>query len=103
MAELYKVDESFDHSLFKNASCALVCLMVFILVINIFLIALKKQLNITGENLSPLPSISILMKFHPERLRKLMSNERRLETLLASGVDAVVALPSLGVCKSISC
>ena len=31
--------------------------------------------------------------FHPERLRKLMSNERRLEALLDSGVDMVVALP----------
>ena len=30
--------------------------------------------------------------FHPHRLRKLSSNERRLQMLCESGVDAVVAL-----------
>ncbi len=31
--------------------------------------------------------------FHPDRLRKLLSNKRRLQMLCDSGVDAVVALP----------
>lgn len=40
--------------------------------------------------------------FHPERLRKLMSNERRLNALLNSGVDAVVALPFTRTFSSLS-
>ena len=94
MAELYKVDESFDHSLFKDASCAFGVFDGVHLGHQYLLECAQKTAQYNGGT-----SIALTFDidpdeiFHPERLRKLMSNERRLNTLLSSGVDAVVALP----------
>lgn len=94
MAELYKVDESFDHSLFKNASCAFGVFDGVHLGHQYLLDCAKKTAQYNGgKSIALTFDIDPDEIFHPERLRKLMSNERRLETLLASGVDAVVALP----------
>lgn len=53
MAELYKVDESFDHSLFKNASCAFGVFDGVHLGHQYLLDCAKKQLNITGKIYRP--------------------------------------------------
>ncbi len=94
MAELYKVDESFDHSMFKNASCAFGVFDGVHLGHQYLLECAQKTAQYNGgKSIALTFDIDPDEIFHPDRLRKLMSNERRLETLLASGVDAVVALP----------
>ncbi len=94
MAKLYKVDESFDHSLFKNSSCAFGVFDGVHIGHQYLLSCAQKTAKASG-------GISIALTFdidpdelfHPERLRKLLSNERRLDMLMDSGVDLVVALP----------
>lgn len=94
VAKLYKVDESFDHSLFKHSSCAFGVFDGVHLGHQYLLSCAKKTAQYNGgKSIALTFDIDPDEIFHPNRLRKLMSNERRLETLLNSGVDAVVALP----------
>lgn len=94
MAKLYKADELFDHSLFKNSSCAFGVFDGVHLGHQYLLNCAQKTAQYNGgKSIALTFDIDPDEIFHPERLRKLMSNERRLETLLQSGVDAVVALP----------
>ncbi|HJI81122.1 MAG TPA: adenylyltransferase/cytidyltransferase family protein [Eggerthellaceae bacterium] len=94
MAKLYKVDESFDHSLFKHSSCAFGVFDGVHLGHQYLLSCAKKTAQYNGgKSIALTFDIDPDEIFHPNRLRKLMSNERRLEALLNSGVDAVVALP----------
>ena len=94
MAKLYKANESFDHSLFKNSSCAFGVFDGVHLGHQYLLNCAQKTAQYNGgKSIALTFDIDPDEIFHPERLRKLMSNERRLETLLQSGVDAVVALP----------
>lgn len=94
MAKLFKVDQSFDHEIFSHSSCAF---GVFDGVHKGHQYLLRCAQNTARDN----GGISIALTFdidpdeifHPERLRKLMSNERRIEFLMHSGVDAVVVLP----------
>lgn len=94
VAKLYKVDESFDHSLFKHSSCAFGVFDGVHLGHQYLLSCAKKTAQYNGgKSIALTFDIDPDEIFHPDRLRKLMSNERRLEALLNSGVDAVVALP----------
>lgn len=94
VAKLYKVDESFDHSLFKHSSCAFGVFDGVHLGHQYLLSCAKKTAQCNGgKSIALTFDIDPDEIFHPDRLRKLMSNERRLEALLNSGVDAVVALP----------
>lgn len=94
VAKLYKVDESFDHSLFKHSSCAFGVFDGVHLGHQYLLSCAKKTAQYNGgKSIALTFDIDPDEIFHPNRLRKLMSNERRLEALLNSGVDAVVALP----------
>lgn len=94
MAELYRVNESFDHAFFKGASCAF---GVFDGVHRGHRYLLQCAQGTAKENGGKSIALTFDIDpdevFHPERLRKLLSNERRMEFLLASGVDAVVVLP----------
>lgn len=94
MAQLYKVDESFDHSLFENSSCAF---GVFDGVHRghryLLSCAQDTAKETGGQSIALTFDIDPDEIFHPDRLRKLLSNKRRLQMLCDSGVDAVVALP----------
>lgn len=94
MATVYKADESFDHSLFEGSSCAFG-------VFDGVHCGHQYLLACAQETARQSGGISIALTFdrdpdemfHPERLKKLMGNERRIQTLSESGVDAVVVLP----------
>lgn len=94
MAQLYNATEGFDHSVFENSSCAF---GVFdgVHAGHQYLLkcAQKTAAQSGGQSIALTFDIDPDEIFHPNRLRKLMSNERRLEFLKNSGVDAVVALP----------
>lgn len=103
VAKLYKVDESFDHSLFKHSSCAFGVFDGVHLGHQYLLSCAKKTAQYNGgKSIALTFDIDPDEIFHPNRLRKLMSNERRLEALLNSGVDAVVALPFTKYFSSLS-
>lgn len=90
---LYIADESFDWSIFANASCAF----------GVFDGLHTGHQYLIGQAVATRPeggrAIAITFDidpdevFHPDRLKKLMRNADRLEALEASGVDAVVAFP----------
>ena len=94
MAQLYKVDDSFDHAVFENSSCAF---GVFDGVHRghryLLECAMETAAACGGQSIALTFDIDPDEIFHPERLRKLLSNERRIEMLMSSGVDAVVVLP----------
>lgn len=94
MAKVYNVDEAFDRELLAGASCAF---GVFDGVHrgHRFLIDEAKR-TACGPGC---PSVVLTFdidpdeRFHADRLKKLMTNERRIEALAETGVDAVVVLP----------
>ena len=94
MAPIYKADEQFDRSLFQGASCAF---GVFdgVHCGHRFLISCAQETarENNGKAIALTFDIDPDELFHADRLRKLMSNEERLEMLAETGVDAVVALP----------
>lgn len=93
MAQVYNVDSTFDYSLFENSSCAF---GVFdgVHTGHQYLLQCAKDTAMECGGLSIALTFNIDPDelFHAERLKKLMSNERRIETLSQSGVDAVVVL-----------
>lgn len=94
MAQLYKVDESFDHSLFENSSCAFgVFDGVHLGHQYLLRCAQETAAQTVGQSIALTFDIDPDEIFHPDRLRKLLSNERRIQRLMDSGVDAVVVLP----------
>lgn len=94
MAQVYKVDDTFDYSLFLNSSCAF---GVFdgVHIGHQYLLSCAQKTAQDGDGCSIALTFDIDPDeiFHPDRLRKLMSNERRIACLAHSGVDAVVVLP----------
>ena len=94
MAKVYKADDSFDHQLLAGASCAF---GVFDGVHrgHRYLIgeAVKTARESGGVSAVLTFDIDPDERFHADRLKKLMSNERRIEALAETGVDAVVVLP----------
>lgn len=94
MARIYRVDENFDPDFFKGTSCAFG-------VFDGVHLGHRYLLNAARETAAENGGMSVALtfdidpdeKFHPERLRKLMTNEERLEMLASTGVDAVAVLP----------
>ena len=94
MAPIYRVDDSFDFSLFDGASCAF---GVFdgVHTGHRYLLdaAIESAAQSGGRSIALTFDIDPDEIFDPAGLKKLLSNEDRLEVLAASGVDAVCALP----------
>lgn len=94
MAKVYRADESFDHSILAGASCAF---GVFDGVHrgHRFLIGEAVRTARESGGLSAVLTFDIDPdeRFHADRLKKLMSNERRIEALADTDVDMVVVMP----------
>ncbi len=94
MAIIYKADETFDTSFFSGTSCAF---GVFdgVHLGHQYLIesACQTACATGGKSVALTFDIDPDELFHASRLRKLMSNDERLNMLASTGVDAVVALP----------
>lgn len=93
MAQIYNVDESFDYGLFESASCAF---GVFDGVHrgHRYLLECAKRTarEDGGRSIALTFDIDPDELFQADRLKKLMSNEQRIEMLARSGVDAVIVL-----------
>ncbi len=93
MAQIYNIDESFDYSLFDNASCAF---GVFDGVHKghryLLECARETARKDNGKSIALTFDIDPDELFHADRLKKLMSNEQRIKMLARSGVDAVAVL-----------
>lgn len=93
MAEIYTIDNDFDYSLFQGSSCAFG-------VFDGVHIGHRYLLDSAIETARKDGGLAIALTFdidpdeifHPERLKKLLSNEHRIEMLSKSGVDAVAVL-----------
>ena len=94
MAEIFNVDESFDRNRFDGACCAF----------GVFDGVHKGHqalLSCAIEDAAKRGSASFVLTFdtdpdemfRPNELKKLMTNEDRIQALGASGVDFVVVLP----------
>jgi len=94
VAELIRVDNGFDYTLFEASSCAF---GVFDGVHrgHQFLIECAKEYarEFGGSSIALTFDTDPDEMFHPDFLQKLMTNEDRLEVLAQSGVDKVVVLP----------
>ena len=94
MAEIYEVGEGFDHAFFEGTSCAF---GVFdgVHAGHRYLLAQARETarRSGGESVALTFDIDPDEVFHPDRLKKLMTNEERLAMLASTGVDAVVVLP----------
>ncbi|MEG1245139.1 riboflavin biosynthesis protein RibF [Gordonibacter sp.] len=103
MAEIYKVDDSFDHRFFRNSSCAF---GVFDGVHrgHRFLLSQAQRTARADEGTSIALTFDIDPDevFHPQRLKKLMTNGERLAMLASTDVDAVVVLPFTPAFSSLS-
>lgn len=93
MVQVYNVDSEFDYKVFENSSCAFG-------VFDGFHKGHQYLIDCAKETAQECGGLSIALTFnidpdelfHAERLKKLMSNERRIEALANSGVSAVVVL-----------
>ncbi len=94
MAKIVKIDGSFDRGFFTGTSCAF---GVFdgVHIGHQFLFDCAKQTAQESGGTSIVLTFDIDPDelFRPDELRKLMSNEDRLDMLANCGVDAVVVLP----------
>ena len=94
MAKVFNVDSSFDYGVLAGASCAF---GVFDGVHrgHRFLIDQAKQTAAENDGISVALTFDIDPdeRFHADRLKKLMTNERRIAALSQTGIDAVVVLP----------
>lgn len=94
MAEIYRVDASFDHGFFSGTSCAFGVFDGVHQGHRFLLNCARETARQSGG-----PSVALTFDIDPDevfnaqRLKKLMTNEERLSMLAATGVDAVVALP----------
>lgn len=94
MAKIYRVDDTFDHGFFKGTSCAF---GVFDGVHRGHRYLLDCARSTAAESGGASVALTFDIDpddvFHPDRLKKLMTNEERIAMLAQSGVDAVVVLP----------
>ena len=94
MVKVCSVDEAFDHELLSGTSCAF---GVFDGVHrgHRFLIdeAKRTAAEFGGRSVALTFDIDPDERFHADRLKKLMTNERRIEALARTGVDMVAVLP----------
>lgn len=92
--QIYKVEEGFDSAFFAESSCAF---GVFDGVHkgHQFLLSCAQQTAAAsgGKAVALTFDVDPDEKLHPDRLKKLMTNEERLATLAATGVNAVAVLP----------
>lgn len=94
MAKVFRADESFDRSKLEGCSCAF---GVFDGVHRGHRYLIDETCRTARES----GGLSVVLTFdrdpdeafRPERLKKLMSNEQRIDALANTGVDAVVVLP----------
>ncbi len=94
MATILKADASFDKAFFSGSSCAFGVFDGVHMGHRYLIDCAKKTAHANGgKSIALTFDIDPDEMFHAERLRKLMSNEERLEMLADTGVDAVVALP----------
>lgn len=103
MAEICRVTENFDHSFFQGASCAF---GVFdgIHEGHRFLLsqACATACDHGGRSIALTFDIDPDEVFHPDRLKKLMTNDQRIAMLADQGVDAVAVLPFTTAFSSLS-
>lgn len=94
MAKVFKVGESFDHSVLSGASCAF---GVFDGVHKGHRFLIDQARRTAAENGGASVALTFDIdpdeRFHADRLKKLMANEQRIAALAATGVDAVAVLP----------
>ena len=94
MAEIYEVGERFDHAFFAGTSCAF---GVFdgVHAGHRYLLAQARETagRSGGKSVALTFDIDPDEVFHPDRLKKLMTNEERVRMLADSGVDVVAVLP----------
>ncbi len=94
MAKVYKVDSTFDYTVLAGASCAF---GVFDGVHRGHRYLIGEAMRTAQENGGASVALTFDIdpdeRFHADRLKKLMTNERRIEALCETGVDAVVVLP----------
>lgn len=94
MATICKVDIDFDHSFFSGASCAFGVFDGVHKGHQFLLSCAQRSAEASGgKSIALTFDIDPDEMFHADRLKKVMSNEDRIATLAASGVDAVVILP----------
>ena len=94
MADVYRVDDSFDQDFFEGASCAFGVFDGVHLGHRYLLDAAQATARKDGGKSVALTfDIDPDERFHPDRLRKLMTNGERIEMLAQTGVDAVAVLP----------
>lgn len=93
MAQIFHIDNDFDYSLFEGSSCAF---GVFDGVHKghryLLECAMETARHDGGRSIALTFDIDPDELFHADRLKKLMSNEQRIEMLARSGVDAVAVL-----------
>lgn len=103
MAEIYEVGERFDHAFFAGTSCAF---GVFdgVHAGHRYLLAQARETagRSGGKSVALTFDIDPDEVFHPDRLKKLMTNGERLAMLAATGVDAVAVLPFTPAFASLS-
>lgn len=94
MAQIFKVDSDFDFNLLEGSSCAF---GVFdgVHVGHRYLIdqAIATAHESGGVSIALTFDIDPDERFHPERLKKLLSNDDRISMIAAMGVDIVAVLP----------
>lgn len=94
MVEIIPIDANFDHSVFKDSSCAF---GVFDGVHrgHQYLLGCAQETarEQGGKSFALTFDIDPDERFHPGRLKKLMPNEDRIATLAETGVDGVIVLP----------
>lgn len=92
--EVFKVNDEFDFSFFHGSSCAFGVFDGLHKGHQYLLASACESAKGSGDKSIALTfDIDPDEVFHPQRLKKLMTNEDRIEALASSGVDAVVVLP----------
>jgi riboflavin kinase/FMN adenylyltransferase len=94
VASILRVDKGFDHSFFKGASCAFGVFDGFHAG-HQFMLACAQETAAKngGKSIALTFDIDPDEIFYPQRLRKLMGNDDRIEALASSGIEAVAVLP----------
>lgn len=94
MAQIFKMDENFDHGFFKGTSCTF---GVFdgVHVGHRYLMQCAQDTNTVpgGKSVAITFDTDPDEMFHNDRLKKLMRNKDRIDMLASTGVDAVVVIP----------
>ena len=94
MVEVFKADDEFDFSFFCGSSCAFGVFDGLHKGHQYLLASASNSAKASGgKSIALTFDIDPDEVFHPQRLKKLMTNDDRIKALAQSGVDAVVVLP----------